>query len=59
MRLANDWKEYKVIATGDGEKLENWNGIILLRFNNLKTVEQELAKYFQNHGIIEQTIFDL
>lgn len=31
MRLANDWKEYKVIATGDGEKLENWNGIILLR----------------------------
>ena len=35
------------------------NGIILLRFNNLKTVEQELAKYFQNHGIIEQTIFNL
>lgn len=31
MRVANDWKEYKVIATGDGEKLENWNGIILLR----------------------------
>ena len=35
------------------------NGIVLLRFNNLKTVEQELAEYFQNHGIIEQTIFDL
>ena len=31
MRVANDWKEYKAIATGDGEKLENWNGIILLR----------------------------
>ena len=31
MRVANDWKDYKVIATGDGEKLENWNGVILLR----------------------------
>ena len=61
--------------TSEKEKLENLqyiqkhdkmkndyckkNGIILLRFNNLKTVEQELAKYFQNHGIIEQTIFNL
>ena len=31
MRLAKDWKDYKIIATGDGEKLEDWNGIILLR----------------------------
>ncbi len=31
MKLAKDWKEYKVIATGDGEKLESWNGIVLLR----------------------------
>lgn len=31
MKIANDWKEYKVLATGDGEKLENWNGIMLLR----------------------------
>lgn len=31
MKIANDWKEYKVIATGDGEKLENWNGVVLLR----------------------------
>ena len=31
MKIANDWKDYKVIATGDGEKLENWNGVILLR----------------------------
>ena len=61
--------------TSEKEKLENLqyiqkhdkmkndyckkNGITLLRFNNLKTVEQELAEYFQNHGIIEQTIFDL
>ena len=31
MKIANEWKDYKVIATGDGEKLENWNGVVLLR----------------------------
>ena len=31
MKIASDWKDYRVIATGDGEKLENWNGIVLLR----------------------------
>ena len=31
MLLAPDWKEYEVIATGDGEKLESWGDLILLR----------------------------
>ena len=31
MKIAENWKDYKVIATGDGEKLESWNGVILLR----------------------------
>ena len=31
MRLAPDWKSYSVIATGDGEKLERWGNIVLLR----------------------------
>lgn len=31
MKIAPDWKEYKVIATGDGEKLEKWGDITLLR----------------------------
>ena len=31
MRVAKDWKDYKVLATGDGEKLENWAGVTLLR----------------------------
>ena len=31
MKFTTDWKDYKVIATGDGEKLENWNGVVLLR----------------------------
>lgn len=30
MRTA-DWKDYQVIATGDGYKLEKWSGITLLR----------------------------
>lgn len=31
MKFTRDWKDYKVLATGDGEKLENWKGVILLR----------------------------
>lgn len=31
MRIAPDWKQYIVIATGDGEKLEKWGDITLLR----------------------------
>lgn len=31
MRIAPDWKDYQVIATGDGEKLERWGNLTLLR----------------------------
>ena len=31
MFVASDWKEYEVIDTGDGEKLERWKDIILRR----------------------------
>ena len=31
MKFTSEWKDYKVLATGDGEKLENWNGVVLLR----------------------------
>ena len=31
MKIADKWKEYQVIATSNGEKLENWNGVMLLR----------------------------
>lgn len=31
MRVAKDWKDYQVLSTGDGEKLEDWAGIKLLR----------------------------
>lgn len=31
IRLAKDWQDYKVVATGDGYKLERWGDITLLR----------------------------
>lgn len=29
--IAEGWKDYEVLATGDGEKLERWGDVILLR----------------------------
>ena len=29
--IANNWHDYEVIATGNGEKLERWGGVYLLR----------------------------
>lgn len=31
MRIADTWKDYQVISTGDGQKLEKWGGFTLLR----------------------------
>ena len=31
MKYNNEWKDFEVIATGDGEKLERWANIYLLR----------------------------
>lgn len=31
MKIAEDWQDYKILATSDGYKLENWNGVVLLR----------------------------
>jgi 23S rRNA (cytosine1962-C5)-methyltransferase len=31
MKISNEWKDYKCIDAGDGEKLESWNGILLRR----------------------------
>lgn len=31
MKICNGWKNYKLIATGNGMKLENFDGVILLR----------------------------
>ncbi len=31
MKIADGWKDYKIIATGDGMKLERWGNVVLLR----------------------------
>ncbi len=31
MKIAREWKDYTIIATSDGMKLEDWKGVILLR----------------------------
>lgn len=31
MKIAEDWQDYKILATSNGEKLENWKGVVLIR----------------------------
>ena len=31
MKVAGNWKDFEIIATGGGEKLESWGGVLLLR----------------------------
>ena len=47
-------KNFKYIQKHDQIKNDYCknNGIILIRVNNLKTVEKELTKYFQEYGIL-------
>ena len=57
MKLNNEWKDYKIIATGDGEKLERWRDVVLLRpdpqviwhaARPLHTVEKPAARYIRS-----------
>ena len=54
MQINNEWKDYQIIATGDGEKLERWGNVVLLRPDPqviwhakkpLHTVEKPDARY--------------
>ena len=31
MNISNKWKDYECMKTGNGEKLERWKNIILIR----------------------------
>lgn len=52
MHLANEWKDYELIDTGGGEKLERWGDIILRRPDPqiIWPLEQETASWKQVHG---------
>ena len=47
MKLATDWKDFQVIATGDGEKLERWGKYTLLRPDPqaIWHAKEDLTKY--------------
>ena len=57
MKINNEWKDYQIIATGDGEKLERWGDVVLLRpdpqviwhaAKPLHTVEKPAARYIRS-----------
>lgn len=59
MKIAENWIDYKVIATGTGEKLEKWGKYILLRPDpqviwknkkNLKTLEKLSAHFVRTEN---------
>ena len=31
MEVAKDWKDYEIIEMANGEKLERWNNIVLIK----------------------------
>ena len=31
MKLANNWKDYEILDMANGEKLERWGNVILIR----------------------------
>lgn len=57
LQISNEWEEYKIIDSGNGEKLENWNGIILRRpdpqamweVKNYDSWKKTDAHYFRNN----------
>ena len=57
MQINNEWKDYEIIATGDGEKLERWKDVVLLRpdpqviwhaAKPLHTVVKPAARYIRS-----------
>ena len=51
IRLAEDWKDYSVIATGDGYKLERWGETVLLRPDPqvIWSAQRDLFAYIGDH----------
>lgn len=57
MKTNNEWKDYKLIASGLGEKLENFNGIVLLRPDPqvIWPASFDMTKYNGLHGIYHRS----
>lgn len=57
MKINTEWKDYAILATGDGDKLERWGNIVLIRpdpqviwhcSRPLESIVQPHAKYIRS-----------
>ena len=57
MRINNEWKDYRLIATGNGMKLEDFGGVILLRPDPQIIWEQpfDMRKYKGLNAVYERS----
>ena len=51
MNVANEWKDYEILDMADGQKLERWGNIILIRPDTRSRVGR--IKVFQENGIMQ------
>ena len=55
MILADKWKDYEVIETGGGDKLERWNNFVLLRPDPQVIWQTNITKKAMAHGIYKRS----
>ena len=55
MILADKWKDYEVIETGGGDKLERWNNFVLLRPDPQVIWQTNITKKGMAHGIYKRS----
>ena len=53
MNLASDWNDYQILDMANGEKLEKWNNITLVRpdpqiYGNKRHIQKNGKKQMQN-----------
>ena len=53
MEIANNWKDYEILDMADGEKLERWNNVILIRPDIIEVILVEehgniIKRYLKN-----------
>ena len=55
MILADKWKDYEVIETGGGDKLERWNSFVLLRPDPQVIWQTNITKKGLAHGVYKRS----
>lgn len=55
MILADKWKDYEVIETGGGDKLERWNNVVLQRPDPQVIWQTNITKKGMAHGVYKRS----